>query len=237
VPESAPAPPAPTDQVAASASGSASPRILILPAEFTVFQRGAASLEPVPAWTEDAKRNLAESARRVLTADGRFTLTDTPTVGADHEAELREHIELFKVIGSQLDGVVKMGGKAWEETRNSADYRIGPGLQFLKQQTGADYAFLLAGAEVRQTGGSVFMQLLLAGAGVYVPGGGTYMYAGIINLDTGRLTWFGSQLGLQAFGMGGTDARNSSGADAAIANILKTYPRTVGLDLGSGMAK
>ena len=81
------------------------------------------------------------------------------------------------------------------------------------------------------------MQLLMAGAGVYVPGGGTYMYAGIINLDTGKLTWFGSQLGLQAFGMGGADARNSSGADAALAKIIRTFPRTAGLDLGSGMAR
>jgi hypothetical protein len=236
VPAPAPAPAAPTGPATASAAGNASPRILILPAEFTVFQRGPVSLEPVPTWTEDAQRNLGESARRVLTADGRFTVTDMPPVGADHEAELREHIELFKVIGSQLNGVVKLGGKAWEATRNSADYRIGPGLQFLKQQTGADYAFLLAGAEVRQTGGSVFLQLLMAGAGVYVPGGGTYMYAGIINLDTGKLTWFGSQLGLQAFGMGGADARNSAGADAALAKIVKTYPRTAGLDLGSGKA-
>ncbi len=195
-----------------------------------------ATLEPVPKWTEDAKRNLAESARRVLAADGRFTIVDAPQIGTDHEAAVAEHIELFKIIGFQLDGVVKPGGKAWEETRKAADYRIGPGLQFLKQQTGADYAFLLAGAEVRQTGGSVFMQLLLAGAGVVTVGGGTYMFAGIINLDTGRVTWFGSQQGLQAFGIGGADARSSSGADAALAKIIRTYPRTVGLDLGSGMA-
>lgn len=238
-PAAAPGPPAPApaDQAAAGAAAGASPKILILPAEFTVFQHGVATMEPVPKWTEDAKRNLAESARRVLTADGRFTVVDTPQIGTDREAELTEHIELFKVIGFQLDGVVKGGGKAWEETRQAADYRVGPGLQFLKQQTGADYAFLLAGAEVRQTGGSVFMQLLLAGAGVYVPGGGTYMFAGIINLDTGRVTWFGSQLGLQFFAMGGADARSSSGADAALAKIIRTYPRTLGLDLGSGMAK
>jgi hypothetical protein len=219
-----------------SPSENAPPKILILPAEFTVFQHGVATLEPVPQWTEDAQRNLAESARRVLAADGHFTIVDTPQIGADREAALTEHIELFKVIGIQLDGVVKAGGKAWEETRKAADYRIGPGLHFLKEQTGADYAFLLAGAEVRQTGGSIFMQFLLAGAGVYAPGGGTYMYAGIINLDTGRVTWFGSQLGMQAFGMGGADARSTSGADAALARIIKTYPRTAGLDLGSGMA-
>jgi hypothetical protein len=215
----------------------AAPKILILPPEFTVYQRGAATLEPVPNWTDDARRYLAESARRVLAADGRFAIVDTPPVGADHEAELREHIELFKVIGWQLNDVVKVGGSAWEETRRSADYRIGPGLMFLKQQSGADYAFVLAGSEVRQSKGSIYMQLLLAGAGISAPGGGTYMYAGILNLETGKLTWFGSQLGIQSLGFGGgPDARSSSGADAALSKILITYPRTAGLDLGSGMA-
>jgi len=228
--------PAPTVQAAASPAASAAPKILILPAEFTVLQRGVATLEPVPKWTEDAQRNLAESARRVLAADGRFIIVDTPPIGTDREAELTEHIELFKVIGLQLDDVVKRGGKAWEETRRAADYRVGPGLHFLKELTGANYAFLLAGAEIRQTGGSVFMQLLLAGAGVVTISGGTYMFAGIIDLDTGRVIWFGSQLGMQAFGIGGADARSSSGADAALAKIIKTYPRTAGLDLGSGTA-
>jgi len=79
-------------------------------------------------------------------------------------------------------------------------------------------------------------RLLLAGAGVVTISGGTYMFAGIIDLDTGRVIWFGSQLGMQAFGIGGADARSSSGADAALAKIIKTYPRTAGLDLGSGTA-
>jgi hypothetical protein len=238
-----PAPPQPGPATTAVPGGTTStsgaPRILILPAEFTVYQHGAASLEPVPKWTDDARRNLAESARRVLAADGRFTIIDTPQIPPDREADLREHIELFKVIGSQLNGVVKVGGSAWEATRNSADYRIGPGLQFLKQQTGADFAFVIAGAEVRQTGGSIFMQVLLAAAGVVaIGGGGTYMFAGIIDLETGRVTWFGSQTGIQAFGMGGgADARSSSGADDALGKILKAYPRTVGLDLGSGLAR
>ena len=214
------------------------PGILILPAEFTVFQRSTVALEPVPAWTEAAERNLGESARHVLSADGRFRVIEVPQLAADRQAELREHIELFKVIGSQLETVVKPGGKAWEGTRSAADYRVGPGLAFLKEHTGAQYAFLLAGAEVRQTGGSVFMQLMLAAlVGAYAPGGGTYMYAGVIDLETGKVTWFGTQMGIQFFGMGAADARQANGAEAALTGLLKSYPRTVGLDLGSGTGR
>lgn len=230
--------PQPAPQAEPAPASSALPGILILPAEFTVFQRSTVALEPVPAWTEAAERNLAESAHHVLGADGRFRVMVVPELAADRQAELREHIELFKVIGSQLETVVKPGGKAWEGTRSAADYRVGSGLAFLKQQTGAQYAFLLAGAEVRQTGGSVFMQMMLAGlTGVYTPGGGTYMYAGVIDLETGKITWFGTQMGVQFFGMGAADARQASGAEAALAGLLKSYPRTVGLDLGSGTGR
>jgi len=159
---------APTAGAGASRSNrcrGASPRILILPAEFTVYQHGVATLEPVPKWTEDAQRTWPNRRGGYSLPMGASRLSKRRR-SDDHEAAVAEHIELFKIIGFQLDGVVKPGGKAWAETRKAADYRIGPGLQFLKQQTGADYAFLLAGAEVRQTGGSVFMQLLLAGAGL-----------------------------------------------------------------------
>jgi hypothetical protein len=148
--------------------------ILVLPAEFTVFQHSTVATEPVPGWTEDAKRNLTDSARRVLGGDGRFQVIEVPQLPDDQASVLREHIELFKLIGSQIEAVVKPGGKAWQDTRANADYRIGPGLAFLKQQTGAQYAFVMAGAEIRQTGGSIFMQMLLAGlTGMYSVGAGT----------------------------------------------------------------
>lgn len=208
--------------------------ILVLPAEFTVFQHSTVATEPVPGWTEDAKRNLTDSARRVLGGDGRFQVIEVPQLPPEQAAALREHIELFKLIGSQIEAVVKPGGKAWQGTRENADYRIGPGLAFLKLQTGAQYAYVMAGAEIRQTGGSIFMQMLLAGlTGMYMVGAGTYTYGGVIDLDTGRLVWFGSEIGQQAMGISsGPDARKAGGADAAVAKMLKGYPNTTGLNLG-----
>lgn len=234
---SAAASPAPTQSTAAVAPSN--PGILVLPAEFTVFQQSTATMEPVPEWTEDAKRNLTDSARRVLGTDGRFQVIELPQLPADQAAALREHIELFKIIGSQIEGVVKPGGSAWQDTRANADYRIGPGLAFLKQRTGARYAFVMAGAEIRHTGGNIFMQILLAGlTGVYSVGAGTYMYGGVIDLNTGRLVWFGSEVGPQAMGISsGPDARKAGGADAAVGRMLRGYPLTSGLNLGVVVGK
>lgn len=229
------APVAAPASAAVPTAASYAPAILVLPAEFTVFQHSTVAIEPVPAWTEDAKRFLTESARRVLGTDNRFKLVEVPQLPPDQLAVLREHIELFKLIGSQIEGVVKPGGKVWKDTRENADYRIGNGLAFLHQQTGAKYAFVLAGAEIRQTGGSIFMQMLLAGlTGVYSVGAGTYMYAGVIDLDSGRLVWFGSLVGMQSMGISsGPDARKAGGADAAVSKMLVAYPGSIGLNLGA----
>jgi len=231
----APAATAPAATAPAAAAVPSAPGILVLPAEFTVFQHSTVATEPVPAWTEDAKRFLTESARRVLGTDNRFRLVEVPQLPAEQLGVLREHIELFKLIGSQIEGVVKPGGKVWKETRDNADYRVGNGLAFLHQQTGAKYAFVLAGAEIRQTGGSIFMQVLLAGlTGVYSVGAGTYMYAGVIDLDSGRLVWFGSLIGMQSMGISsGPDARKAGGADAAVSKMLVAYPGSIGLNLGA----
>lgn len=223
------------DTAPAAAAAPGAPGILVLPAEFTVFQHSTVATEPVPAWTEDAKRFLTDSARRVLGTDNRFRLVEVPQLPPEQLAVLREHIELFKLIGSQIEGVVKPGGKVWKDTRDNADYRVGNGLAFLHQQTGAKYAFVLAGAEIRQTGGSIFMQMLLAGlTGVYSVGAGTYMYAGVIDLDSGRLVWFGSLVGMQSMGISsGPDARKAGGADAAVSKMLVAYPGSIGLNLGA----
>ena len=103
-----------------------------------------------------------------------------------------------------MGAVVKLGGKPWQSVRDAADFRVGDGLAFLREASGADYAFVMSGAEIRQTGGSIFMQLAIAGVlGAYVPGGGTYMYAGIVDLRSGQITWYNSSLGVAVFGMDG----------------------------------
>lgn len=236
-PAAQPAPPAetasPSPVAATVETPRASPGIVVLPPEFVVYQQSVGATEPVPEWTQAAQANLQQAAAAVLSADDRFELRSLPDLDEPQRAQLREHVELFKVISMNLEGVVKLGGKPWQSVRDAADFRVGNGLAFLREASGADYAFVMSGAEIRQTGGSIFMQLAMAGVlGAYIPGGGTYMYAGIVDLRSGQVTWYNSSLGVAVFGMGGAAKTDQeAGAAKSIATLFKTYPASPGLTM------
>ncbi len=196
-----------------------------------VYQRSVGGTEAVPEWTEAAKHNRTAAAQIALANDARFRLVDAPNVDASNSELFREHVELFKIIALKLDGVVKMGGKPWQEVRDHADFHLGNGLRFLQTQTGARYALVIAGAQIKQTGSSIFAQLMLAGlTGVYVPGGGTYLLCGLIDLQDGRGTWYNSLQGISIYGMGGgANVKDEGGADKLIGNLFKVYPASPGL--------
>jgi hypothetical protein len=199
-------------------------RILVLPVEFTVYEKSVAGIEAVPDWTETAQFALGDAAMRMLQQDSRFQIVNLPQVDGEPAALLREHVELFKIVAGTVSGVVQ-AGKIWEDKRTTHfDYSIGNGLTFLADAADADYAFILGGSQIKQTGGSIFMQVLAAAGGVALPGGGTYVMAGIVDLRSGELRWFNARMGGEVFGMTGTDVRDPGTASEIIVRMFEGFP-------------
>lgn len=234
-PEAPAEPAAGTDQAAAGAAPAAPEaaapppgvkRIVMLPVEFTVYQKSVAGIEAVPDWTENAKFSLGDASIRMLQQDHRFQVMPLPEFDSETQGLLREHVELFKIIGNTVTSLLQYGGKAWAEKRTNFDYTLGDGLGFLADASGADYAFLLAGAQVAQTGGAVFLELLIAAAGGYGGGGGTFIFAGIVDLHSGDVKWFNHRAGAQVFGMTGTDVRKPETALEVVTQMFAGFPES-----------
>jgi hypothetical protein len=201
-------------------------RIMMLPVEFTVYQKSVAGIEAVPDWTETAKYALGEAATQMLRQDNRFQIMAVPEIGGETQGLLREHVEFFKVVGQTATNMLQYGGTAWKEKKTNFDYTLGDGLGFLADASGADYAFILAGAQVTQTGGAVFLQFLAAAYGYAAAGGGTFMYAGIVDLRTGNVKWLNSRTGQQIFGVTGTDVRNPATASEVVTKMFEGFPES-----------
>lgn len=198
---------------------------MLLPAEFIVFQMGAGGVtEPVPEWSDAAKSSLTAAASEMLTADSRFVLTQLPELSNDEQSVLREHVELFKIAAGDAITLVQSGGKVWKDKKDNFDYTIGDGLGYLRARTGADFAFVIGGSEVKQSGGSIFMQLALAAAGVGVGGGGTFVFTGIIDLSNGNITWLNSLSGGEFLGMTSSDVRKPDAALSVLKQLFAKYP-------------
>lgn len=199
-------------------------RIIVLPVEFVVYEKSVAGVEAVPGWSEVAQISLAEASVRMLQLEDRFAAAPMPSLDEPAQGVLREHIELFKIIANTVTGVVYHGGKAWAEKKTSFDYTLGEGLAFVAEAAGVDYAFILTGVQVKQTGGSVLFQLLAAAGGVGLPGGGMYAVGGIVELRSGRVVWINSVQGGEIFGMTSNDVRKPESADAVLRSMFAGYP-------------
>ncbi|MBM5810660.1 MAG: hypothetical protein FJ191_01650 [Gammaproteobacteria bacterium] len=220
----APAAEAPALATDAAPLASGSRRIVVLPVEFVVYEKSVAGIEAVPGWSEQAQLSLAEASARMLQFEDRFAVVPVPGLDEPGQSVLREHVELFKIIADTVTGVVFNGGKAWAAKKTSFDYTLGDGLAFLADSAGAEYAFVLAGKQLKQTGGSVLFQLLAAAGGVSVPGGGMFAAAGIIELRSGRVAWINSVQGGELFGMTSNDVRKPESADAVLKSMFAGYP-------------
>ena len=228
-----PTPPAAADAPAEPPAPEGTPhrKVILLPVAFTVYESGVGGgLEAVPDWTASARANLGEAATHVLHARAELELVPMPELSPDEQAVLRDHLGLVKLIVTQGSALT---GKAWQARRADFDRSLGDGLRFLKDRSGADFAILLDGVQVRQSGGSIFAQIALAALGVAAPGGGgTQLVASVIDLDAGQVQWFNSSVGLQIFGMGGSDVRKSAAAEVALQELFAPYPVTPALQPG-----
>jgi hypothetical protein len=214
----------PTEPGAAAKPGAK--RIVVLPVEFTVYEKSVAGVEAVPGWSETAQYSLGDAASKMLRLDNRFEIVAMPTLDGEADALLREHVELFKIVADTVTTFISYGGKAWKEMRTNFDYTLGDGLVFLADAAQADYALIIAGAEIKQTGGSVFLQLLAAAGGVGLSGGGTYIVVGIVNLRSGDVAWFNWKSGAEVFGMTGSDVRDPTTAQAVVSKMFAEYPNS-----------
>jgi hypothetical protein len=222
-PELVPAPSGtatPADATPADATP-APAKVILLPIEFSVYEKGLGTGEIVADWTEAARTNLAAAATDVLGERAGLQLVPMPPLEPAEQEVLREHLALVKLVVLQANSM--MGG-AWNSRKPDFDRRFGDGLQFLRAKSGADFAIMIDGSQVKQSGGSIFSQVALAAIGVGIPGGGTYLSSSLIDLQGGEVKWFNARFGVEALGITGSDIRNPGEAQATLRKLFEPYP-------------
>ncbi len=201
--------------------------VLLVPAEFEVSQMSAGGVtEPAPDMTAAARANIDGTLQKLFSDHGVYRGVSMPSLSTEEAAVLREHAELFKLLALDTNQMLNTWSKAWTRGTARQAYTIGSGLKFLAERTGADYAVFVNGGQVTQTGGSVFLQFMAAGLGYAMPGGGTFLTFGIVDLHDGSVDWFDVRLGAEMFGMTGTDMRNAGTADQVLRSLFGKYPRS-----------
>jgi hypothetical protein len=194
-------------------------RVLVLPVDFDVLEMSAGGMiEPVPASTTEAEAALTDATIRVLKHTGKFQIIDLPAMSDEEKEVLKEHVALYKLTAFNASQMIRMGGPAWKAKQKQFDYSIGDGLKFLVERSGADAAVVVAGAQVNSSGGRIAMMILLAAAGVAIPLGGAQGTAGIVDLNTGKISWLEERMGTKG------NIREKAGAEQTMMALVGSYP-------------
>jgi hypothetical protein len=221
-------PPTPaTVTVDVPAAGASTHKVLLLPSTFTEFENAVSGLEAIPDWTDAARGNLSDAARDSLRAAG-MQLAVLPDLTPQEAAIVRDYMSVAMLI---VAAAAQYEDNDWHNHRANFDRTLGDGLRFLHDRTGADYALLIDGTQVRQSGGRIAMKwlgtLAVAAAGVIVVspgGGGEVLNVCLLDLNNGTVAWFDSSRTKNGFGSAGADMRNAVKAQAIMRDLFASYP-------------
>lgn len=160
------------------------PKVLVFPADVKVFSLTASgNIEDAPDATAAASGYGNTELQRYVASDPAFKALSMPSLSGDEQATLKEHVALYKTIVRDAHFADAVGD-AWKVPLQAFTYSVGPGLDFLRQRSGADYLLLLTAEDGESTGGRMAMTFLFGG-----PIGRNYISAGLIDLHSGKVVW------------------------------------------------
>lgn len=193
--------------------------------------------EPNAEWTEQARANI-QSVLIARAASFNANMEFIDELEGENAELLNDYRALFEAVSGSIFQHVTMNDKLETKLREEKvgegpnarvrkvlklDWALGPGTARLKEVTGADYAMFVFthdayGDSGRKAAQALGMLGCLIGACVIVQAGVHTGYAGLVDLNTGDIVWFNTDLGM------GGDPRESEGAEKRVGQLMEGFP-------------
>lgn len=194
-------------------------KIVLLPPQVFVFELSAGGVPTRMAdWEAAARDNLSAAATRVAQESGLFELLPAPPLAPADLDRLDAHIGLYDRVAQSVFVYGRGEQSAWAHKKNEFDYTVGPGLAFLREQTGADAALIVLGADFISSGGRKAAFIAGLALGIIMPLGQSFMTAGIVDLKTGDVQWMSFDASSHM------DSRNPADVDGLMRTLYQTWP-------------
>jgi len=195
-------------------------KFILLPIDMTVSEISAGGIvEEVPDWSMTAKSHVDTALAKFYQEEVNMELLPTPELTNSERELVEEHVALYDVsVGTAL-ALKYRGGSAWKEKNERFNYTLGSGLSFLKQKTDADAALIVIGLD--QISSAERKAAIVAAAlfGVGIPGGISFISAGVVDINTGDIVWFNHN-----FAVANRDLREKEDAVEMTYEMLAEYP-------------
>lgn len=196
-------------------------KVVLLPPQVFVFELTAGGVPTRMAdWETTARDNLTTAAARLARESGLFEVVPTPALAQRELDRLDAHIGLYDRVAHSVFVYGRGEQAAWAHKKNEFDYTVGPGLAFLREQTGADAALIVLGSDFISSGGRKAAFIAGLALGIVMPLGQAFMTAGVVDLKTGDVLWMSFD------GSSSMDSRTPSDVDDLMRALYQTWPGT-----------
>ncbi|KUR70077.1 hypothetical protein AQZ52_14500 [Novosphingobium fuchskuhlense] len=204
------------------------PKIVVFRPEVQVGTlRAAGQDEPNVEWTQTARTNIASEMKTQATAQGLNLEFLGDQQGTDAEL-IDSHRALFLAVSSAVmtHGIAgdHLPTKREERTEENPgkrwrlDWTLGPGMAKFAEATGAEYGLFFYTHDAYGSAGRKTAMIFAAMWGAYVPTGIHVGYAGLVDLKTGDIVWFNTDIAM------GGDPRETEGAAKRVGQLLAGFP-------------
>lgn len=194
-------------------------KIVLLPPQVFVYELSAGGVPTRMAdWETTARDNVSAATTRLARESKLFELVAAPALAGEPREQLEAHIGLYERVALSVFNFGRGGQEAWAHKQHEFDYTVGPGLAFLRDETGADAALIVLGADFISSAGRKAAFIAGLALGVVMPLGQAFMTAGVVDLTTGDVQWmsFDSSASL--------DSRQATDIDALVRDFYRTWP-------------
>ena len=215
--------------------------VILLPTQAVVYRVGFTGVVS-DEWTVTARANLDAALRAALEKSTKFELEPLPEVSAEEREVISEFLKVALLVGVQMKG----GLFPAEVPRSAIDRNLGPGLSFLRDRTGAEYALGVVASQAEQSktvaaANFVDAALMFAVPG-YIPAisptvTGSATVLCLVNLVSGELRWLNTEAGYEVAGYNFTDLRDPKSVTRDMDKLLSPYPTMPLLDKNDGVGK
>lgn len=203
---------------------SATPRVLLMPADIELSELSAGGIAfPKAEWTEAAKGHVSQALDEFLKLRNATLVAYEAPPDLSPEAHRQgQIIKLHGAVGNAVLAHKFNPASALPTTRDKFDYTLGEGVRVLGGATGdpqgADYALFVYIRDSYASGERVAVMIFGALLGVGLPGGVQVGFASLVDLESGDIVWFNRLVS----GVG--DLRTAEPARKTIENLLSDFP-------------
>jgi hypothetical protein len=197
-------------------------RILLMTPDIKVYTLTVGGVPELnPDATQVARENFLKAAHLHTSARGtRLQVMDSDTSSQDPEIDRYERLHgavALAIKQHHFDASWKLPSK-----HGAFDWSLGPGCAKLGERYHADYALFVSYVDMSGSGGRWVMSIFAAAVGIYMPTGGQFGFASLVELETGRIVWVNQSL---AADVGAGDLKTAAGAEKVVKNLLNAMPR------------